>query len=199
MSKLGNVRIRKNSGAIVGTRRLLNFIEGANITLTIVDDGPGDEVDITIVAGAATVAWVDQFFPAPDPNMQKGTYAAVLMEDDYDIDVWQTFMVPSDIVTIDSAVVIIISEGVGNIRWECATNFAEVCVNEDFQIHTDSIGATITGVSTDEVECLDITGALTGAAGGDLVGLHFTRTGSNAGDTVNADVYYVGVLIRGSV
>lgn len=44
MSKLGNIRIRKNSGAIVGTRRLLNLIEGANVMLTIADDGPGDEV-----------------------------------------------------------------------------------------------------------------------------------------------------------
>jgi hypothetical protein len=51
MSKLGNIRVSKNSGAIVGTRRAINLIEGANITLTITDDPTGDEVDITIAAG----------------------------------------------------------------------------------------------------------------------------------------------------
>jgi hypothetical protein len=44
------VAVSKNSGAIVGTRSELNFIEGANITLTIADDAGSDEVDITIAA-----------------------------------------------------------------------------------------------------------------------------------------------------
>lgn len=44
--------VSKNSGAVTGTRRTLNFIEGANVTLTIADDaGTGiddEEIDITI-------------------------------------------------------------------------------------------------------------------------------------------------------
>lgn len=44
------VTVRKNSGADVGTRPRINLIEGANVTLTIADDGAGDEVDITIAA-----------------------------------------------------------------------------------------------------------------------------------------------------
>lgn len=42
------VTVRKNSGAAVGTRKQLNFIEGANITLTIADDAGNGEIDITI-------------------------------------------------------------------------------------------------------------------------------------------------------
>lgn len=44
------VAVSKNSGAVVGTRRELNFIEGSNITLTINDDAGNEEVDITIAA-----------------------------------------------------------------------------------------------------------------------------------------------------
>lgn len=47
------IAVTKNSGAVIGTRAQLNFIEGANITLTIADDGPGGEVDITIAAAGA--------------------------------------------------------------------------------------------------------------------------------------------------
>jgi hypothetical protein len=50
---LGNnarVAVNKNSGATVGTRRRLNFIEGANVTLTIADDAGNEEVDVTIAA-----------------------------------------------------------------------------------------------------------------------------------------------------
>ena len=59
---LGNnarVAVSKNSGATVGTRRRLNLIEGANITLTVADDAGSEEVDITIAAaggGGGSVA-----------------------------------------------------------------------------------------------------------------------------------------------
>jgi len=49
------VAVSKNSGATVGTRSVLNFIEGSNITLTIVDDAVDDEVDVTITASGGIV------------------------------------------------------------------------------------------------------------------------------------------------
>lgn len=50
------VCVRKNSGADVGTRRRLNLIEGANVTLTIADDAGSEEVDITIACGGGAGA-----------------------------------------------------------------------------------------------------------------------------------------------
>lgn len=52
---LGNnarVTVRKNTGADVGTRRRLNLIEGANITLTVADDAGSEEIDVTVAAAA---------------------------------------------------------------------------------------------------------------------------------------------------
>jgi hypothetical protein len=42
------IEVVRNSGAIVGTRKQLNFIEGNNVTLTIADDAVNDQIDITI-------------------------------------------------------------------------------------------------------------------------------------------------------
>jgi hypothetical protein len=50
---VGSVTVRKNTGANVGTRPRLNFIEGANITIDVIDDNPDDEIDITITATGA--------------------------------------------------------------------------------------------------------------------------------------------------
>ena len=47
------VAVNKNSGATVGTRRRINFIEGSNVTLTIADDSGNEEVDVTIAASAS--------------------------------------------------------------------------------------------------------------------------------------------------
>ena len=195
----GSIVVRKNSGADVGTRPRLNFIEGANITLTVADDAGDSEVDITIASAASGEAWVDQFFPAVDPDSHKGAYAAVTLTDGIDVTVYQTFMIPDDITTITNAVVMIITEGVGNMRWQCDT--AAATCTEDFETHTDAIAATDTPVGTygDEVECIDISAALTDATGGDVVGIQWIRLGSHANDTVDADVYYLGILIQGSI
>lgn len=46
-----NARVAvENNGALIGTRRALNFIPGSNVTLTITDDSVNEEVDITIAA-----------------------------------------------------------------------------------------------------------------------------------------------------
>jgi trimeric autotransporter adhesin len=50
---LGNVArttVRRNTGADVGSRRRLNLIEGSNITITVADDAPNEELDVTIAA-----------------------------------------------------------------------------------------------------------------------------------------------------
>lgn len=56
---LGNnarVAVSKNSGATVGTRRRINFIEGTNVTLTVADDAGNEEVDVTIAATGSSGA-----------------------------------------------------------------------------------------------------------------------------------------------
>ena len=50
------VEVVKNSGAVVSTRPQLNFIEGANVTLTIADDAGNDQADITIASAGGVAA-----------------------------------------------------------------------------------------------------------------------------------------------
>lgn len=57
------IEVVKNSGAVVATRKQLNFIEGANVTLTIADDAGNDQVDITVAAssggGGGSSTWTE--------------------------------------------------------------------------------------------------------------------------------------------
>ena len=191
-----DITVRKNSGADVGSRPRLNFIEGANVTLTVADDAGNAEVDITIASNPNT-SYLNHFETAPNPDSYKGTYATMMMADTVDTLIRMVFIIPEDIVTITTAVVVIIPNDTGNIRWNVSTNFAKLCNNEDYQTHTDSIAATDSGVTADELECLDITGALTGALGEDIVGLEFTREGSHANDTIGDSVHFIGVYIEG--
>ncbi len=51
------VAVNKNSGATVGTRRRINFIEGTNVTLTVADDAGNEEVDVTVAAAGGGSDW----------------------------------------------------------------------------------------------------------------------------------------------
>jgi hypothetical protein len=193
------VIVRQDGGANVGTRGRLNFITGANVTLTVADDPADAEIDITVAsAGGAAAGYIKQFYPAIEPTSTKGYYSTINMPDLVDTDIWHTFMMPSDLVTITRAVVIVIPEAAGNIYWECYTNFAGMCANKAYDEHNDAVAAGASTVTDNEVECLSIAGALTGAVGLDLVGLKFTRLGSSISDTIGNAVHYVGVLIEGT-
>ena len=133
------------------------------------------------------------FIPAPNPDSYYGTYAAVRLTDGVDVLVRMTIRAPYSIVSVGTAVALVIPAGTGNLRRSVATNFS-TCA-EDYQTHTDSIAAGEEAVTTDEIECLDISDALTGLAAGDFVGVEFTRHGSHANDTVNADCYFLGILV----
>ena len=78
--------VSKNSAADGGARSTLNFIEGSNITLTIIDDGAGEEVDITITStaggGSPLTTKGDVFgFDTADARVPVGTNDQVLMAD----------------------------------------------------------------------------------------------------------------------
>lgn len=68
------VAVSENSGATVGTRRRINFIEGANIALTIADDAGNEEVDVTITgtggAGSFSATQVTVALPFPAQRRQ---------------------------------------------------------------------------------------------------------------------------------
>lgn len=59
-SSVQKVEVTKNSGAVVGTRKQLNLIEGANVTLTVADDGANDQVDITIASTDTNTVYTDE-------------------------------------------------------------------------------------------------------------------------------------------
>lgn len=53
------IAVNKNSGATVGTRRRVNFIEGSGVTLTVADDPGNEEIDVTIAASGSALADAD--------------------------------------------------------------------------------------------------------------------------------------------
>lgn len=191
--------VRKNSGANVGSRRRLNLIEGANVTLTVSDDAGDEEVEVTIAsAGGGTGSDTSQFFPASDPDSNIGTHPSMEMPDGFTTTIRQSFLIPHDIAAITQASIIIVTAGTGNIRWSTSTNFAKICITEDYNTHTDSTATADSACTISKVTCLDVTSALTSATAKDIVGVEFVRYGAHANDTIGASVHFLGIYIEGT-
>lgn len=191
------VGVSKNSAAEVGFRRTINFIEGANITLTIADDVGGEEVDVTIASSGGSGGDLSQWFPASDPNGFKGNHPSMVLIDGVETTVRQSFAIPYSITSIAEALAVIIPDGNGNFDWEVATDFGQIAGGEQYNLNNDSTTGT-TAVTSGEIEGIDFSAALTGATAKDLVGVEFMRDGNDASDTVNADVHFIGIWIRGT-
>ncbi len=75
--------VRKNTGADVGSRRRLNFIEGTNVTMTITDDAGSEEVDITINSSGGAGSGTDEVLLIPTTNKTIPDNTSIIIGDYY--------------------------------------------------------------------------------------------------------------------
>ena len=135
------------------------------------------------------------FEAAPNPDGNIGDFPSEVMLDGVETICRTTVYITDDFTSVVSAYLLIVPAATGNLRWSCATDFGRVCVGEAYDTHSDSVAATTTAVTADEIECLDISAALTALAAEDLVGVTFIREGDDALDTIGDTVHFLGVLI----
>lgn len=134
-----------------------------------------------------------------DPLTTLSDHPVVTLADGVTTNVYNSINLPLEFQELVSAHVIVCqtaTAGPPNMRWQLDTDFGKICADENYNQHSDSIGATDTAVDLNQMECLDISAALTGIAAGDLIGFNFARLGAHANDTVNADCYYMGIRLR---
>ena len=135
------------------------------------------------------------FESAMNPDGFKGDFPSEVMPDGVESSTRIVFYILPEFTSVVGAYLLIIPNATGNLRWSATTTFGEVCNNEDYDTHTDSVAGTTTGVTIDKITCLDISAALTGLAIGDLVGLQFIRCGDDVLDTIGDSVHFIGVLL----
>lgn len=134
----------------------------------------------------------------PNPDARIGTHQGAQMLDGVATIVGMEVPVPLLFQELVSAQVVVVQTADaanGSIVWVVDTNYGRVCDSEDYNTEVDAVGAT-TVITQNDLECLDVSDALTNVDYGDLVGLEITRDGAVAGDTLNGPCYVIGVRIR---
>ncbi|GAG62648.1 unnamed protein product [marine sediment metagenome] len=97
-----------------------------------------------------------------------------------------------DLVRAQVIVVQIATAASPNMQWSTTTDFGGICLDEAYNLHSDAETDQVTALTQNDLECVDISGSLDGIVAEDLVGITFIRRGGEAGDEVDADVYYLG-------
>jgi hypothetical protein len=91
--------------------------------------------------------------------------------------------IPSDFAALTKAVIFATSQGTtGNLRHKTETDFAND--GEAYSAGSDSIASATLAVVSDQMDAIDIAAAFTGIAALDMVGVKWTREGTNAADSV---------------
>jgi hypothetical protein len=105
-----------------------------------------------------------------------------------------TVPIPTDFVSLSKAVVVLLPKGTGNLYLSTSSSFA--ANGESRATHTDSVAAAAVAVVTNTMKEYDVSGALTGIAAGDYLGLAVLRDTTNVLDTCDAGLFIMGILIE---
>lgn len=135
------------------------------------------------------------FMEVADPDGNLGDHPVVVLVDGGDTTIRFQLKVPPEfhsIVRADVIVVQTVTVGSPDMQWSTTTDFGGICLNETYNEHSDAETDQTTAITQNDLECVDISGSLDGIVADDLVGITFIRRGGEAGDTVDADVYYLG-------
>ncbi len=135
------------------------------------------------------------FVKVTDPNGNLGDHPVVVLTDGVDTTIRFQLKVPPEFHTLVRADVIVCQIGTAgspNVQWSTTTDFGGICLDEAYNLHSDAETDQTTAITQNDLECVDISGSLSGIAANDLVGITFIRRGTQGGDTVDADVYYLG-------
>lgn len=181
----GQYGIRVNAAGVVGSKFFDNYFSG-NATAAFLDSGTDTQVP-ELYGGYLS------------PLATMGDHPVIEMADNTTTNVYNRVYLPLEFQELVSAQIIVCqttTAGPPNMRWQLDTDFGKICANENYNTHSDNIGATDSPLDQNQMECLDISAALTGMAAGDLIGFNFARLGAHANDTVNASVYYMGTRVR---
>lgn len=136
------------------------------------------------------------FVPVPNPTGSIGTHPVEQLTDGLDVTSRLEFFVPGDFHQLYLAQIMIVPGGTGNLRRTFTANWGKVCTAENYNNHTDTIAAGQVAVTINDINCIDVSGALDPIATNDLVGIAFTREASNGLDTVDADCWLLGLRFR---
>lgn len=142
--------------------------------------------------------WV--FSEVTDPDSNVGDHPALVLPDTVDTTFRFQIPVPLEFQELVTAHVIVVqtvtAAGPPDMQWSTTTDWGKLCVGENYNAGTDGETDQTTAVAQNNLVCIDVSASLDGIAAGDLVGFAFIRRATQAGDTINADAYYMGFRMR---
>lgn len=131
----------------------------------------------------------------PNPDSFIGDHPATQLLDGVTNSVRLEFRVPNDFRQLVRAYIEVVPAASGNMDRALSATWGRWCT-EAYNNHVDAVAAGVVAVVANLINCIDISAALTGIAANDEVGITLTRRGGDVGDTVNATVYVLKIVMQ---
>lgn len=139
------------------------------------------------------------FKEVTDADGNVGDHPVLVLPDTVDTTFRFQVMIPLEFQELVTAQAIVLQTATGgppDMQWSTTTDWGKLCAGENYNAGTDAETDQTTAVAQNNLVCIDVSASLTGIAAGDLVGFTFIRRGTQGGDTIDADAYYLGFRLR---
>lgn len=205
--RMSGVKVRQNSGDVIGTRPQLNLHQGAGINLAVVDDAGDDEVDITI-----TERFKDKFFtllPEEAALHSTGGAGRVTVDGtnfsyvtlDFDkateeVASWENFLSPN---YLDENIIVKIfwktSVNVNNCKWGVKVGGRQEDEAWDAALGTEKTVVTAAPTTIGDVAVSETAPLVPGWSASDIIVVRLARKAADGEDTLDADVQVLKVVV----
>ncbi|MFA5376660.1 MAG: right-handed parallel beta-helix repeat-containing protein [Dehalococcoidia bacterium] len=139
------------------------------------------------------------FIPVPNPSTNIGAHPAEQLTDELEVLSRIEFYLPEAFQELLTAHMIVVPGGTGNLRRSVAANWGGLASGETYNVATGTVAEGNVAVNSDWLEAIDISAALAGPpviSQRDVIGVAFTRHADDVLDTVGADCYLLGIMLR---
>lgn len=173
-------------GATCGENRAMNNKLIGNVTGQLLDLGVYTQVP-------------EVFIPVPNPSTNVGAHPAEQLTDGLEVVSRFNVCMPLNFQEMVSCHAVVVPGDTGNMRRSVATDWGEIASGEAYNSDSGAIAAGEVAVTGTQVEGIDIAAAFVGVGAlgpGDMVGVAFTRHGDHVNDTVGANCYLLGIMLR---
>ena len=173
-------------GATCGENRAMNNKLIGNVTGQIQDLGVHTQLP-------------EIFIPVPNPSSNIGAHPCEQLTDGLEVVSRFNVCIPLNFQELVTCEAVVVPGDTGNFRRSVATDWGEIASGESYNIDSGAVAEGNVAVTGTQVEGIDIAAAFVGVGAlgpGDIVGVAFTRHGDDALDTVGADCYLLGIMLR---
>jgi len=186
---------------IINNQFLENGGYGVNLTDTLCNENvvkynkySGNTLGLLNDNSGGDTAFHEVYIPVANATTHISDYPARSLADAVKSSAYFTAKAPKEYQAVMRAYIVVVSTGTGNLY--ATLNASYAAPGEVYTTHQSGIGPTTYAITANKITLIDVKSLLTSFDWPDVLGISINRLGGDANDTLEANLYVIGLWIE---